>query len=407
MNVLMVNKFLHPAGGAETYVFKLGAYLSQCGHDVQYFGMEHPNRCVGNQWNAYTSTMDFHGGGFLTKAAYVGKVIYSREAYRKISAVLTHFRPDILHINNFNYQLTPSILAAAEHYQKKTRQSLKIIYTAHDYQLICPNHMLYRMSDRQICEKCLDGHFGPCIWGKCIHGSAARSALGALEATYWNRRDIYSLIDTIICPSAFLQRKLDCNPVFAGKTVLLHNFVEEAAATDAEPKDYVLYFGRYAEEKGIRTLLRVCRQLPHIPFVFAGSGPLEQELAGLPNVQNRGFQSGEALKQLVCQAKFTVCPSEWYENCPFSVMESLMYGTPVLGSDRGGIPELIQHGRTGQLFQAGNQQALKEAIETMWGNEELLHSYRSGCQDIHFDTLPQYCAKLLELYRTPSKESVV
>lgn len=403
----MVNKFLHPAGGAETYVFKLGAYLSECGHQVQYFGMDHPNRCVGNQWNVYTSTMDFHGGSFLARAAYVRKIVYSREAYEKLYTVLTRFQPDILHINNFNYQLTPSILVAADDYQKAAGTPLKIVYTAHDYQLICPNHMLYRMNDKQICEKCLDGHFSHCIQGKCIHSSAARSAMGALEASYWKRENIYSKIDVIICPSAFLKDKLENNPVLAGKTVLMHNFVEEISPKEVEKKDYVLYFGRYAEEKGIDTLLQVCQELPEIRFVFAGSGPLEKKLNALPNVHNVGFQRGEALERLVRQAKFTVCPSEWYENCPFSVMESLMYGTPVLGSDRGGIPELIQHGRTGQLFRSGDRQALKEAIKTMWEKEELLSLYRKGCQEVQFDTLPQYCAKLLELYQSYPKESVI
>ena len=81
----------------------------------------------------------------------------------------------------------------------------------------------------------------------------------------------------------------------------------------------------------------------------AGSGPLEGELAGIQNLKNVGFQSGKALEKLIVEAQFSVYPSEWYENCPFSVMESLMYGTPVLGADIGGIPELIDAGVNGEL----------------------------------------------------------
>ena len=62
MKVLMINKFLYANGGSETYIFKLGEVLEQRGHEVQYFGMEHEGRCVGNRVNAYTSDMDFHGG---------------------------------------------------------------------------------------------------------------------------------------------------------------------------------------------------------------------------------------------------------------------------------------------------------------------------------------------------------
>ena len=67
MKILMINKFLHPNGGSETYIFRLGDSLTARGHEVQYFGMEHEGRCVGNRVNAYTSDMDFHGGSKLAK----------------------------------------------------------------------------------------------------------------------------------------------------------------------------------------------------------------------------------------------------------------------------------------------------------------------------------------------------
>lgn len=85
MKVLMINKFLYPNGGSETYIFKLGEQLQKMGHEVQYFGMEHKGRCVGNQVNAYTSDMDFHGGSKLSKLTYPIKTIYSKEAREKLS----------------------------------------------------------------------------------------------------------------------------------------------------------------------------------------------------------------------------------------------------------------------------------------------------------------------------------
>lgn len=69
MRVLMVNKFLHPNGGSETYIFKLGEQLQKMGHKVKYFGMEHEGRVVGNRMECYTTDMDFHGGG-LKKLRY-------------------------------------------------------------------------------------------------------------------------------------------------------------------------------------------------------------------------------------------------------------------------------------------------------------------------------------------------
>ena len=161
-----------------------------------------------------------------------------------------------------------------------------------------------------------------CVKGKCIHGSTAKSIIGTMEAEFWKMNGAYKYIDKIICCSEFLKTKMDTNPLFGEKTIALHNFVERVEPKTVEKKDYVLYFGRFSEEKGINTLVETCNLLPDIQFVFAGSGPLEDKVNQLKNVKNVGFQTGEALDTLIREAKFSICPSEVYENCPFSVMES-------------------------------------------------------------------------------------
>ena len=398
MKILMINKFLHPNGGSETYIFKLGAYLQSMGHEVQYFGMEHEGRCVGNRVNAYTSDMDFHGGSKLSKLTYPLKTIYSSEARKKLRLVLEDFQPEVCHLNNFNYQLTPSTLLEIAKW-KKEGHPCRVIFTAHDYQLVCPNHMCNNPNTGENCEKCLGGHFGNCTKGKCIHGSLAKSAVGTLEAMLWNGCGVYKNIDVMICCSEFLKTKMDCNPLFAGKTLALHNFVDKVERKETEKQDYVLYFGRFSREKGIDTLLKVCKALPDIPFVFAGTGPLEGEIAGVPNIKNVGFQRGQALEKLIRQARFSVYPSQWYENCPFSVMESQLYGTPVLGADIGGIPELIEVGKTGELFESGNAAQLEEKIRTLWEDRELTDRYSENCAHLRFDDVAAYTEKLLKLYR--------
>lgn len=398
MKILMINKFLHPNGGSETYIFKLGAYLQSMGHEVQYFGMEHEGRCVGNRVNAYTSDMDFHGGSKLSKLTYPLKTIYSSEARKKLRLVLEDFQPEVCHLNNFNYQLTPSTLLEIAKW-KKEGHPCRVIFTAHDYQLVCPNHMCNNPNTGENCEKCLGGHFGNCTKGKCIHGSLAKSAVGTLEAMLWNGCGVYKNIDVMICCSEFLKTKMDCNPLFAGKTLALHNFVDKVERKEKEKQDYVLYFGRFSREKGIDTLLKVCKALPDIPFVFAGTGPLEGEIAGVPNIKNVGFQRGQALENLIRQARFSVYPSQWYENCPFSVMESQLYGTPVLGADIGGIPELIEVGKTGELFESGNAAQLEKKIRTLWEDRELTDRYSENCAHLRFDDVAAYTEKLLKLYR--------
>lgn len=408
MKILMVNKFLYPNGGSETYIFKLGEELQKRGHEVQYFGMEHAGRIVGNHAQCYTADMDFHTGK-LQKLLYPFKIIYSLEAKRKMGVVLRDMNPDVVHLNNINFQLTPSVIYAVRAHERRTGRKVKIVYTAHDYQWVCPNHMMRIPATGKICFACRGGHFGACSKNRCIHGSRIKSLLGTIEAAFYARRKTYGMVDTVICPSEFMKKQLDTNPLLAEKTVMLRNFVERTAkkrrdadgekqnGTDTKKSaDYVLYFGRFSEEKGIGTLLEACRALPEIPFVFAGSGPLESRINQVKNVENKGFVTGESLRRLIAGARFSVYPSEWYENGPFSVMESQMYGTPVLVSDLGGAPELVQAGRTGELFRGGDVQELTAHIKELWEQPKLCAQYRENCRDINFDTVEEYCDKIIK-----------
>lgn len=397
MKILIINKFLHPNGGSETYIFNIGKQLEKMGHAVQYFGMEHKGRIVGNRIESYTSDMDFHTSK-LKKFVYPFKIIYSIEARRKLAPVLKDFKPDVIHLNNFNFQITPSVIYEIRKYEKERGKKVKIVYTAHDYQLVCPNHMLLNPGTGQNCDKCVSGSPFSCAKDKCIHGSFTKSLIGSTEGWIYRKNHVYREIDTIICPSHFMKEKLSCFPDLNRKLIVMHNFVERKKCEKRRKQDYVLYFGRYSEEKGVKTLLNVCRQLPEIPFIFAGSGPLGAEVNSVKNVCNKGFLSGEELYQVIANASFTVFPSEWFENCPFSVMETQIYGTPVLASDLGGTRELVENGVSGELFQAGNEKQLSEKIKKMWNNRELVDKYTEGCRAIEFDTVQEYCDKLMKIY---------
>ena len=400
MRILMINKFLYPNGGSETYVLKLGEYLQREGHEVQYFGMDHEGRCVGNRVNAYTTDMDFHRGSKLSKLTYPIKTIYSSEARKKIRLVLDDFQPDVCHINNFNFQLTPSIILEIVKWRKQTGRKCKIVYTAHDSQLVCPNHMLRNPNTQTNCEKCLDGHFSHCIHEKCIHGSTAKSIIGTMEAWFWRVVGVYRHIDTVICCSDFMKKELSANPQLKGKLITLHNFIDEPTdnISDVVKDDYVLYFGRYSEEKGIKTLMEVCRKLPDIKFVFAGNGPLEDKINSIDNIENVGFKKGDELNTLIRNALFSVYPSEWYENCPFSILESMALGTPVLGANIGGIPELIDDKVNGELFKSGDASDLICHITELWTNHDRISEYRRKCSASSYNNIKEYADKLITLY---------
>lgn len=401
MKILMINKFLYPNGGSETYIFKLGEYLVSKGHEVEYFGMEHKGRCVGNRVEAYTSDMDFHTASGLKKVSYALKTIYSSEARKKIRLVLDDFKPDVCHLNNFNYQLTPSIILEIKKWSKETGKDCKIAYTAHDYQLVCPNHMCNNPNTLTNCEKCLSGNYINCTKDKCIHGSTLKSMIGTCEATAWNALDIYKHIDTIICCSEFLKYKLDTNKTLASKTITIHNFTTKEQIHDTPYKrGYILYFGRYSKEKGIDTLIEACQNLPKLRFVFAGTGSEDilNKIKQVNNITEVGFLTGDKLNNLISGAEFSVYPSEWYENCPFSVIESQMLGTPVIGADIGGIPELVENKHTGLLFKSGKIESLTDAINKLYQDNELRAEMVKNCLNKKYMTLDEYYEKIMEVY---------
>ncbi|MCM1113989.1 MAG: glycosyltransferase family 4 protein [Clostridium sp.] len=394
MKILMVNKFLYPNGGSETYMFKLGDYLKSLGHQVQYFGMEHENRCVNNHAEQYTSAMDFHNAKAIDKIKYSFKTIYSSEARKKIKIVLEDFKPDIVHLNNINFQLTPSII-----YEIK-KHNIPIVQTVHDVQIACPNHRMYIEHKEEICSKCLGGDYSNCLKEKCVQGSTMKSAIAMLESKYYHKKDTYSLVDRYICPSSFMAKTIEKGGVNKNRIHVLCNFSEKPTIDlekNASSK-YAVYFGRLSIEKGIKTLVEVCKSLPDIKFVFVGNGPLREQCEGIDNVFCAGFKSGDELSEIIKNAAFSIAPSECHENCPMSIIESKALGTPVIGSNLGGIPELIDEGKTGLIFEAGNQQQLAEKLTYLYNNDELLAQMSKNCIESNTNTIDVYTDDLMKIY---------
>lgn len=394
MKILLVNKFLYPRGGSETYVLNLGKLLRAQGHEVEYFGMEDPRNVGGNRINALVSSMEL-GRGALGRLGAPFRVIYSCQARKKLRRVLEDFQPDVVHLNNIYYHLTPSVILEAHAFRRRTGKRMKIILTAHDYQLVCPGYKLLDGQGR-ICEKCLGGNYLHCAANRCVKHSLAGSLLAGAEGYFWRRIPAYEKLDRIICCSEFMKTRLDTQERFRDKTVAICNFTDLTPEITVEKGDYVLYFGRFSREKGIATLLDAAERMPETTFLLAGD---PQGIGPVPeNVRLVGFQKGDALYDLIRRAKVTVCPSEWYENCPYAVLESIALGTPVVASRMGGIPELIRDGENGSLFRAGDPRDLEAKLREVLENPWLLQKYTENCFRFKLETGDSYYEKLMVIY---------
>lgn len=396
MKILMVNKFLYSRGGCENYMLFLGEHLKKLGHEVEYFGMYDEKNIVGNSAEKYTQNMDFHSKGF-GRFFYPFKIIYSFEAKRKIVQVIDNFKPDIIHMNNINFQLTPSVIYGAK------KRGVPVVQTVHDYQMICPNHLLYNFDKNEICEKCLNGSYTNCIKNKCIHNSRVKSIIGTIEAKLYSLLNTYKKVDLFISPSYFLEKKLlSANEVYKGKTKTIHNFInkDKFICEDNAVEDYIAFAGRLSKEKGVEELAEAAKLLPEYTFMVAGDGPDKDMLKDIENVKLVGFLSGDKLTQFMGKARVLLVPSIWFENCPLSILEAQCMGVPVATINNGGMAELVKDGLTGILIDEPTPEEIALKLRQVLENQDYYKTLRENCKKEKENILSveTYCDILIQEY---------
>lgn len=421
MRILLANKFHYRKGGAETYYLTVGAELERIGHEVAYFSMRHPDNlpCA---WDKYFVTQrEYNNVKNPIKAVRDGiALIYSVESKRNFDALCREFRPDVVHLNNVHRQITLSILDAP--YLREQR--VPVVYTAHDYVTVCPG---YQMLDGAgvVCDRCLeDGRYRHCIENRCVKGSRAKSALAALEASFNRVHHSNDRIDLVIAPSRFMRQKLVEGGWPSDKVVVLQNFADDAIlsraassggdATDRE-HPYLLFFGRLSPEKGVDVLLRAFdRSCPSLPqdmrLVIVGDGPEREQLEWLARelpcsgrIEFAGYQTGDSLQAYVEKASLVIVSSRWRENMPYSVIEAFAAGTPVIGTNIGGIPELVTEGETGFVCEPGDVESLAEAIRRGVAaslNPDAYASFQTACRNyvLSHCSQKQFMTQLVTIY---------
>ncbi len=333
---------------------------------MTFWGMAHPLNPEYQYKDYFVSHIDYHNpGGVKNQLKMAINMLYSFEAKRNIEKLLESEIPDVVHLNNFAHQISPSILHVFKKY------NIPVIMTMRDYKLICPTYTM--LLHGKPCERCKKGRFYQCLINKCSKKSFVKSFLNTMEMyLHHHIMHIYDLIDVYISPSRFLKSK--CEEMgFNKKIEYLPNFVrvEEFDPKYSWDENTIVYFGRLSEEKGLFTLIEAVKNIPDITLKIIGEGPLRSSLElnveskGLKNIKFLGYKSGKELHNEIRSAMFVVCPSEWYENNPRSIIEGFALGKPAIGARIGGIPELVMDNKTGLTFESGNSEDLRSKIQCL------------------------------------------
>lgn len=359
--LLSLNTYNYRRGGSDVVFLEHDAMFRAEGWETAVMTMHHPKN-EPSPWSKYfTDEIEFgHDYGALDKLTMAGKVIYSLEARRKMSALLDAFPADVVHAHCIYHHLSPSVLAESK------RRGIPTVMTAHDLKLACP---AYKMLNRGgVCEKCRSGNLLHLVANRCIRDSLPVSALIMLESAVHKSLGLYRRnLDRVVAPSLFYKQKLMEWGWPEKQLAYIPNYVDAAAYTPHYgPGDYFFYFGRLAMEKGVATLIRAAAQAG-VRLRIAGTGPEGDALKALAaevggDIEFLGFVSGEPLWKRVREARAVVLPSEWYENAPMSVLEAYASGTPVIGARIGGIPEMVREGETGASFESGDVEELARQL---------------------------------------------
>jgi len=399
----MAHKFFHPAGGPETVLFQSMRVLNSLGHEVIPFSMKHPRNLKTPYSRYFVTEVDYnnHNGDILKKLKTAVNLIYSVEAEKKMEKLINDTRPQLAHLHNIYHQISPSILRALK------RHSIPVVMTLHDFKLACPSYTFLRNGTP--CEICEGRHFYKAVIHRCVKNSYLSSLLCATEMYLHKMLQTYSKgVDVFIVLSQFSKEKMIRYGLPEEKIEVLPNCIDvDQYHPHKMVGDYVLFLGKLSEKNGIFTLVQAMKHIPEVKLKVAGEGemgPLLKEYVareGLKNAEFLGFMAEEKLKKLMQECYFTVFPSLCYHNCPMSVLESLASGKPVLASNLGSVPEFVEDGVDGFLFEPGDPTDLAEKIKYLFRKPLLVKKMGiAGRLKIESRFLSEtYYPRLLKIYQ--------
>jgi len=373
MNILLVNWSWYPSGGDWTYVKLFKNIFENNGHNIIPFSVKNEKNESTTFEKYFINKIDYrelnNNKSIINGIKVIANSVYSLKARKKLEILLRENEVDIAHFVNIHNYITPSIITLLNKFK------IPIVWRVVDYKLICPNATLF--TNGAICELCKKNKFYNCTLRKCKKKSILASIVAATESYFYRIYNLYKYIDIFSFQSEFTRNKFVEFGFNKDKTVIIPNPVDIGQdLPNYENKNYVLFFGRIEKYKGVLTLLKSFQKLKDIELRIIGDGPGLEECKNfansisLNNVKFLGSLWFEELQKHLNECCFVIVPSEWYEPSPYSILQSFAAGKGVIGSNIGGIRDLIFEEENGMLFETGNEAQLAEKVRQLYDDKE-------------------------------------
>lgn len=356
--ILQINKYLFLKGGAETYYFGLIDILKNAGHKIINFSQKNEKNIHNQDKKYFISNIEL-GRLNLAGLLRIGRIFWSFSASHKIKKLIKYEKPEIAHIHNIYHQISPSILPILK------KNHIPTVMTVHDFKLVNPCYTLWVDNKKRRHKK-----------------SLITDILLKLEFKFHKWLKVYEKnIDVFIAPSKFVKNKLIKGGFEAEKIKVVPHFINlKSYPNESEkPKNYILYFGRLDESKGIDILIRALKNIKNqnVILKITGSGPQETELKKLAsnlNLEKRvefsGRKNKNELIKMISQSQFTIIPSRVCETFGLAVLESYGCFRPVITTKAGALTEIVKENETGLLIDVDNENQLTQAIDYLIQNSE-------------------------------------
>jgi len=351
MKVLLVHNTYQYRGGEDVVFEQEKRLLEGAGHEVLEY--QRHNR-------------EIKGYSTARRISLLARTVWANDTYRECSVLLRQSKPEIVHIHNTFPLISPSVYWACRN------ERVPVVQTLHNYRLFCPGANFFRAG--KTCEDCIGGSFWRGVQHGCYRDSRVETAPVALMlSVHHATKTWHRMVDRYIVLTDFARSRFVKAGLPAQKITVKKNCVDPDPGMRTQEGSYALYVGRVSEEKGTPTLLRAWQQLPRTYTLrVMGDGParaqLEREATaqGLSNVTFMGQQPRDRVIEAMKGARFVVFPSELYENLPLTIIEAFACGVPVLASNLGAMPEIVDDDRTGMLFPPGDAEQLARTVARAW-----------------------------------------